>query len=297
MPLSAKPINGMTTIESALRSASRTFTERGMTDSPQLDAQILLAHVLKQNRTYLFTWGDQLLNDEQLQAFTALCQRRLLGEPVAHLTGCREFWGMLLKVNEFTLIPRPDTEILIESILQRYSPPGEGKRFLDMGTGSGAIALALKKEYPEAQISALDFSEDALQVARENAQKHALTINLLHSDWFSALPKNPLFDLIVSNPPYIEEKDPHLLQGDVRFEPISALTAGSDGLNDIRILTEQSRGFLKPGGWLFIEHGYNQADAVAQLFTQAGFDAVQLISDYGGNPRVTLGQVPETSRL
>ncbi|MBF6058305.1 peptide chain release factor N(5)-glutamine methyltransferase [Thiomicrorhabdus heinhorstiae] len=283
----------MPTIESALRSAKQAFIDLGLTDSPQLDAEILLAHVLKQNRTYLFTWNDKELNSAQLNEFNALCRQRLSGEPIAHLTGSREFWGMELNVTAATLIPRPDTETLVESVLQKCLTPGSGKHLLDMGTGSGAIALALKKECPAAQVTALDFSKDALQVALSNAQRHALEIEFLHSDWFSALSPEQAFDVIVSNPPYIEENDPHLQQGDVRFEPITALTSGTDGLDDIRLLTRQSRDFLKPHGWLMIEHGYNQAEAVAELFELAGFEKIQSVRDYGDNPRVTLGQAPE----
>lgn len=274
-------------IAETLLDAKLQLIQSGLVDSPKLDAELLLAHSLDKDRTYLFTWSDKALTNSQLAAFSRVLKQRLTGLPIAHILGYREFWGLNLKVTADTLIPRPDTETVIEAVLQLKLP--QESRLLDMGTGSGAIALALKSELPNNKISAIDKSSAALKVAQENASQLGLSIDFYESDWFSALPAKT-FACIVSNPPYIEEKDPHLQQGDVRFEPLSALTAGQDGLDDIRLIIQQAWQHLQPNGWLVIEHGYNQATEMAQLFKAEGYQNYQLIKDLGNNPRVSLAQ-------
>jgi len=279
----------MATIEQTLRTAKQQLINAGLTDSPQIDAELLLADVLKKGRTYLFTWSDQNLEAEQIENFEEKLTERLAGKPIAHIIGYREFWGLPLKVTADTLIPRPDTETLIEAVLNLNL--NTEATILDMGTGTGAIPLALKSELPRAHITTLDMSLPALAVAKENAKNLNLDITFIHSDWFSAL-EDKTFDCIVSNPPYIETQDPHLQQGDVRFEPMTALASGEDGLDDIRLIIRQSLKHLNNGGWLLLEHGYNQAEAIDALFKQNAYQNIKLIYDLGGNPRVTLAQKP-----
>lgn len=274
----------MATIEQVLLSAQNALITATLTDSPKLDAELLLADALQRDRTYLFTWSDRTLSDSEQQAFAQRLQLRLDGQPVAHIIGHREFWGLTLKVTADTLIPRPDTETLIEAVLDLKLP--QKADILDMGTGTGAIALAIKSERPQANVNALDLSLKALSVAKENAANHHLDITFHHSSWFENMSEQS-FDCIVTNPPYIEECDPHLSQGDVRFEPITALTSGEDGLDDIRLIIRQAKSFLNPDGWLVIEHGYNQAQAVKTLFMENGYKDYQLKIDLGGNPRIS----------
>ena len=279
-------------IQDTLQSAQQQLITAGLTDSPRLDAELLLCHALNVSRSYLFTWPERTLSDEQLKNFPPLLTQRLQGHPIAHILGEREFWGLSLIVTQDTLIPRPDTETLVETALARLPNKSEAEMaVLDLGTGSGAIALALKSERSELHVTAVDYSQHALDVAKQNAKKHQLDVQFLQSNWLSAL-KTPhtQFDCIVSNPPYIEEKDPHLTQGDVRFEPLSALTSGKDGLDDIRIIAQHAPLHLKPQGWLLIEHGYHQANAVADIFSAHQFINIQLQHDLAGQPRVTLGQ-------
>ena len=278
----------MQTIEAILRQAQQQLIAEGLTDSPQLDAEILLGHALGKDRTYLFTWPEKTLSENESNQFQVLLDKRLAGHPIAHITATREFWELALKVTADTLIPRPDTETLVAAVLEL--PLADNATVLDMGTGTGAIALALKSERATWQISALDQSPKALAVAQENAHNLNLTIQLLQSDWFSAL-NSQKFDCIVSNPPYIEEQDPHLSQGDVRFEPLSALTSGPDGLDDIRFIIKNSVYYLQPKGWLLFEHGYNQSKAIQSLLAQNGFENIKTIKDFGDNDRVTLGQL------
>lgn len=293
----------MNTIATTIADAARQLTEQAIGDTPKLDAELLLAEVLHCSRTHLFTWPDQSLSAEQSAQFAQLLNQRLEGQPIAYILGQREFWGLPLNVNASTLIPRPDTEILVEAALEKlrenHSPKTQQAgltqnnpacRVLDLGTGTGAIALALKSERPDCEITGVDFSLEAVQLAQRNADTLTLTVSFLQSDWFNALQGAAPFALIVSNPPYIEENDPHLSQGDVRFEPLSALTSGEDGLDDIRMITAQAGAFLQPGGWLIVEHGYNQAAAVQQLFKERGYVQIATRHDYGGNPRITLGQ-------
>nr|WP_218644620.1 peptide chain release factor N(5)-glutamine methyltransferase [Thiomicrorhabdus cannonii] len=291
-----------------MASAVRQLTEQTASDTPRLDAELLLAAALNCSRTHLFTWPEQRLTHQQSEQFNDLLVQRLQGRPIAHILGQREFWGLALNVNASTLIPRPDTEILVETALEKLrencpqktqqagsDDPYPACRVLDLGTGTGAIALALKSERPDCEMTGVDFSLEAVHLAQRNADALTLTVRFLQSDWFNALQGAAPFALIVSNPPYIEENDPHLSQGDVRFEPLSALTSGEDGLDDIRMITAQAGAFLQPGGWLIIEHGYNQAAAVQQLFKMQGFTQVETRHDYGGNPRITLGQKPQQS--
>ena len=339
----------------------------------KLEAQLLLQHVLGKNRDYLIREENTALQPNNHAAFKELLERRLNGEPVAYILGYREFYGLILKVTPDTLIPRPDTETLVEAALARIplmvrqahhernlsapvrpelvegqqndssSSPSfsrkwesmlnlnqkmysrlrendevENKKFeekpyvalksldsdfrrndnlsiLDLGTGAGAIALAIAKHRPQANITALDASQAALDIAIENAQHLTIAnVKFLLSDWFSALnlqDNAQKFDVIVSNPPYIEADDAHLKQGDLRFEPISALASGADGLDDIRIIISQAKKHLNPHGFLLLEHGYNQAEAVADLLKKAGFSEVETVKDFGGNDRVTLGKI------
>lgn len=257
-------------------------------ESPRRDAEILLGLVTGKARTYILAFGETVLREEEASALEALLERRAQGEPVAHLTGVREFWSLPLYVSPATLIPRPDTECLVEQALARL--PAEPCSLLDLGTGTGAIALALASERPDCHVTALDKVPEAVTLARRNAENLAITnITILQSDWFSAL-NEARFSLIVSNPPYIDSEDPHLEQGDVRFEPRSALVAGEKGLADLRTLTFDARRFLLPGGWLLVEHGWRQGEAVRELFNEAGYYAVETCRDYGGNERLTLGQ-------
>ncbi|GKT11902.1 MAG: release factor glutamine methyltransferase [Thiomicrorhabdus sp.] len=286
-------------IQTTLQAAQLQLIEVGLTDSPRLDTELLLAHALQESRTHLFTWPDKLLNTTQTAKFQTLLELRLQGQPIAHILGEREFWGLNLKITQDTLIPRPDTETIVDAVLALHSQHKNcasnkneqgGVSILDLGTGSGAIALALKSELNNATVTAVDFSEKALKVAIENASTHKLAINFLKSDWFSAIDSEQRFNYIVSNPPYIEAADPHLQQGDIRFEPITALTAGEDGLEDIRQIVQQGKSHLTSSGWLLIEHGFNQAESVANIFSQNGFLAIHLFEDLGGNPRITIGQ-------
>ncbi|WP_127470158.1 peptide chain release factor N(5)-glutamine methyltransferase [Thiomicrorhabdus aquaedulcis] len=300
--MNAHPANTVTTLQSLLDHACSTLILAGQTDSPKLDAHLLLAHVLQVSRTHLITWSDQPLLPQQIEYFNQLFSQRVLGHPIAHLTGEREFWGLTLKVTADTLIPRPDSETLIEAVLERMPPKHINTAdltFLDLGCGTGALALALQTLYPNARVFAVDMSHAALAVAQHNAATHQLPVQFLHSNWLSAfssaaLPELALrqFDCIVSNPPYIEADDAHLTQGDVRFEPLRALVAGQDGLDDIKIIINQAWSHLKPQGHLLIEHGYNQADAVAALLHARGYAAVTLYHDLGQQPRITAALKP-----
>ncbi|GHD23127.1 release factor glutamine methyltransferase [Halioglobus japonicus] len=258
-------------------------------DSPRRDLEVLLGHCLAKSRTWLYTWPEAAVEGETLAQFQALLARRKRGEPVAHLTGQREFWSLDLEVNPSTLIPRPDTETLVEWALEL--PLDEPVRALDLGTGTGAIALALAHSKPGWQITATDASTEAVALALRNARRCQLEqVVVLESDWFSAL-SGEHFDLIVSNPPYIAPGDPHLSQGDVRFEPDSALVAAAQGLADLAHLCANAGDYLTPGGWLLLEHGYDQAPAVRQLLTDNGFSAVMSRRDLGGHERISGGQL------
>lgn len=278
-----------TTLKQCLEKAAAEIEVAVGSDSARLDAELLLAEVLNCERTYFYTWPENPLTEDQSKQYNDLLSRRLNGEPIAHILARREFWSLDLEVNNSTLIPRPDTEILVEAVLNLNLP--KSSHLLDLGTGTGAIALALATEYPQWSVTAVDVSEDAVALAEVNRERCALNnVAIQQSDWFSSLETDDAFDIIVSNPPYIDAKDPHLREGDVRFEPLTALVADDNGLADIRLITDQSRYYLKPSGWLVVEHGYQQADAVQSIFKEYNYQSIQTQNDYGGNPRVTFGQ-------
>ncbi len=258
-------------------------------ESPRRDAEILLGFVTGKTRTFIMAFGETPLTGAQQAELDALLARRVTGEPVAYLIGEREFWSLPLMVSPATLIPRPDTECVVEQALARL--PATPCRILDLGTGTGAIALALASERPDCEVVAVDKVPQAVELARRNARRLDMTrVAIYQSDWFSALP-GQRFTLIVSNPPYIDTEDEHLSLGDVRFEPRSALVAPDKGLADIDYLIREARAHLEPGGWLVLEHGWQQGEAVRALFNKAGFKAVKTGLDYGGNERLTMGQI------
>ncbi len=256
-------------------------------DSAKLDAQILLCFVLDKARSYLLTWPDKLLNNKQLLHFLQLLVRRIQGEPIAYIIGIKEFWSLPLKVSTATLIPRPDTETLVELVLEQY----QGKKnisCLDLGTGTGAIALALASENSTWHIDAIDFNADAVQLAKCNAKCLNLEqVNIFQSDWFAQVGANKKFDVIVSNPPYIDSNDENLSQGDVRFEPKSALIADEKGLADIKHIADVARAFLSAKGKLFFEHGFEQGHAVRAILTALGYENSQTEQDLNGHERIT----------
>lgn len=259
----------------------------------RIEVQSLLQQVLAVPRSHLLAHPEQVLTAAQQAAYDGLLQRRLRGEPVAYILGEREFFGLNLKVTPATLIPRPDTELLVELALQRI--PAHGRfRVLDLGAGSGAIALTIAHARPEAQVTAVDASAAALAVARENALRLGIrNVDMVRSDWFAAL-EGRRYGLIVSNPPYVAAGDEHLVQGDLRFEPASALVSGADGLDDIRRIVDQAGRFLEGSSWLLLEHGYDQAGAVRALLEQCGFIGVFSAGDMAGIERVSGGKLMKT---
>lgn len=255
----------------------------------RIEVQMLLQQVLGVSRAHLLAHPEQVLDGAQAAAYRTLLQRRLAGEPLAYILGEREFFGLNFRVTPATLIPRPDTELLVELALQRITQHG---RVLDLGTGSGAIALSIAHMRPDIEVTAVDASIEALEVARENARRLNIgNARLLRSDWFSAL-TSERFDLIVSNPPYISDSDAHLAQGDLRFEPRSALASGADGLDDIRRIVADAKRHLNPGGWLLFEHGYDQAERARELLGAAGYAGVFSARDLAGIERVSGGTIP-----
>jgi len=257
--------------------------------SARIEAQCLLQAVLQVDRSYLLTHPERSLDEDQQSRYTVLLERRLRGEPIAYLLGYREFYGLNFKVTPATLIPRPETELLVELALQRISPDGPF-RVLDLGTGSGAIALSIAFDRPGIEIVAVDASKDALDVAQENASRlNIFNVQLMQSDWFSDL-IGERFDLIVSNPPYIAADDSHLSRGDLRFEPNIALASGKEGLDDIRHIISHAETHLNPGGWLLFEHGHDQAERVIELLNHAGFSCLFSERDLSGIKRVSGGK-------
>jgi release factor glutamine methyltransferase len=252
-----------------------------------LDMRVLLSHALGLSRAQLVTRADHELNQLEARLLSGLVRRRLQGEPIAYIVGTREFYGMSFAVTPEVLIPRPETELLVDLAMQ-YLP--QAGRALDLGTGSGAIAIAIKRNRSDADVTALDASEAALNIARLNADAHGASVHLLHSDWYNSLP-SVKFDLIVSNPPYIVAGDEHLNHGDLRFEPRDALTDHADGLSALRIIIEGAPAYLHADGWLLMEHGYDQATAVRALLASGGFDAVQSWRDLAGIERVSGGRL------
>lgn len=278
-------------VESLRRALSLEMNEA------RIEVQCLLQYVLSEPRAHLLAHPERVLNVDEQTAYAALLQRRLRGEPIAHLLREREFFGLSFKVTSATLIPRPETELLVELALQRIPPRQSASRevgrfrVLDLGTGTGAIALSIAHTRSDVEVLAVDASEAALQVARENAVRLAtLNVSFMQSDWFSALSEQH-FDLIVSNPPYIAAGDIHLAQGDVRFEPLTALVAGADGLDDIRTIVAQAGAHLKKQGSLLLEHGYNHATAVRDLLIKNRYVGVFSAKDIGGIERVSGGAV------
>lgn len=266
-----------------------------ISDSARLDIELILCHILQKNRTWLFTWPQQNLNSEQQQLFDVLFQRRKRGEPVAHIIGQREFWSLPLAVNNSTLIPRPDTELLVETILEIFSEdsPACIRHCLDLGTGTGAIVLAIASEKLHWHLVGVDQSAEAVALAEKNrAQLGFNHVSIQQSNWFANIPAQK-FDVIVSNPPYIDPQDPHLTQGDVRFEPRSALIAENRGLADIELIIRESGDYLLPDGWLLLEHGYDQANIVRELLHSHGFVSIETRRDLSGNERISLGKKPE----
>lgn len=280
-------------LDTLLKQASQRLQAAGSA-SPRIDAEVLLSHVLGRDRTWLYTWGDKACSLWEQARFDALVAARVQGTPVAYLTGEREFWGLRLATAPETLIPRPDTETLVELALSRVALPSG--RLLDLGTGTGAIALAFASEQPSWQVVGVDVREEAVALASRNAKRLAITnTQFLKSDWFSALETleeaSRRFNIIVSNPPYIAADDPHLIEGDVRFEPRSALVADADGMADLLHLVHTAQHYLVTSGWLLLEHGYAQADKVREALTSAGYQNVESVRDLGGHERVTLGRL------
>lgn len=270
---------------------TQAIARLSQSESPRRDAEILLGHVTGKARTYILAFGETALTAQQSAELETQLSRRARGEPVAHLVGQREFWSLPLFVSPVTLIPRPDTECLVEQALARL--PSAPCQILDLGTGTGAIALALASERPDCRVTAVDFIPDAVALAARNAAHLAMTnVSVLQSNWFSAL-EGQQFDMIVSNPPYIDEIDPHLEQGDVRFEPKTALVAADSGLADLAHIIREGRRFLASGGFMLLEHGWMQGAAVRDIFREAGYHNVATCRDYGGNERLTLGQYQE----
>lgn len=256
-------------------------------DSPSRDVEVLLAHCLGKSRTWLYTWPESELKPNELAQFESLLARRQAGEPVAYLTGVREFWSLPLRVDTSTLIPRPDTETLVEWALELPLPADT--RVLDLGTGTGAIALAVASERPDWRVTGVDANPEAVELARWNGRANKLAeVEFLRSDWYQAL-ADRRFDLLLSNPPYIEPGDPHLARGDVRFEPAAALVAGEAGLADLRAIIESAPHHLVDGGWLLLEHGFEQGRAVRELLARTGFGAVATRADLAGNERISGG--------
>ena len=279
------------TLKVLLKSAQQFIRASSSASSGEalIEARLLLQQALGVNHAWLVAHMDDELTDAQSESFQQLLSRRLAGEPVAYILGMREFYGLPLKTTPATLIPRPDTETLVEAALAKL-PQDKALKVLDLGTGTGAVALAIAQNRPNAQVTAVDFSEEALSVAQENAQNLGLArVRLMQSDWFSGL-QGENFDVIVSNPPYIAENDAHLKQGDLRFEPITALASGEDGLDDIRRIIQEAPNYLNPNGWLMLEHGYDQAEKVAELLNQHGFSQINHAPDLAGIQRVTFGQ-------
>ncbi len=259
-------------------------------DTATVDAEVLLCHVMNKSRSFIYSWPEHTLTEKQQDDYQQLIEQRFSGQPVAYLIGTRDFWSLKLNVCTDVLIPRPDTERLVELALEKIPVHAKWK-IADLGTGSGAIAFAIASERPNCHLYAVDRSARALEVARSNARQLEITnIDFIEGHWFEPLTKKE-FDIIVSNPPYIPEQDIHLTQGDVRFEPTSALISGEDGLDDLRTITSNAPSFLKHDGWLLLEHGYNQGRAVRNFFHIENYTHVTTHRDFSGNERVTSGKL------
>lgn len=276
----------MTDIRQALNKAITSLSQTS--PSAQLDAEVLLAYALNTNRTFLYTHPEKILAPSQDDVYQQIVAKRCGGIPIAYLTKTREFWSLPLYVSQDTLIPRPETELLVEltlSLLKDVSPAS----IIDLGTGSGAIALALASERPDWQLLACDVSQAALEIAEQNAVHLNLSnVCICHSNWFTSIPQHQV-NAIVANPPYIAKSDPHLIQGDVRFEPKDALISGVDGLDALTIIIQQGYEYLLPGGLLLVEHGFNQKEAVISLLKERGFESSHCWPDWQGHDRVSGG--------
>jgi len=278
----------MLTYKALLDDATKRLFE--CSDTPRIDSEVLMQHVLQKNIAWLIAYGDSIAMADDTKAFYLAIEKRESGQPIAYITGSRDFWSLSLKVDKNVLIPRPDTETLVEQAIERLAKDQQVD-VLDLGTGSGAIALSIAKERPLSNVTALEKHTAALEIARQNSRLNNIeNVEFRLSDWFSAIDNSEQFDLIASNPPYVEPGDPHLDQGDLRFEPISALTALESGLADIRTIVESAPNYLKDSGWLIIEHGCNQATPVAELFEQNGFINIEVFDDINELPRCTVGK-------
>ncbi|HXK55760.1 MAG: peptide chain release factor N(5)-glutamine methyltransferase [Gammaproteobacteria bacterium] len=279
------------TISQALRQAASRLSGPSLADT-RLEAEILLAHVLDKPRTHLFAWPDARLDEDSRMRFERLVERRLRGEPSAYLTGRREFWSLELKVTADTLVPRPETELLVEQALDLI-PVESTLQIVDLGTGCGAISAAIASERPACRVLATDSSAAALAVAVENFRRLGLdNISCRNGYWCNALPAGARFDMIVSNPPYVASDDPHLSADGLPWEPANALISGSDGLNDIREIVRTAREHLVPGGWLLLEHGYDQGKRILHMLRAAGYRDCSTVHDLGGMERVSRAQLP-----
>lgn len=276
----------MTTLKQLIADGEKALTD---SDNARLDVELLLAHSISQTRTWLYTWPDHIPSAVERNLYLELLRRRQSGEPIAYLVGKQAFWNLELNITPDVLIPRPETELLVEKTLEKLAGIKQA-RVVDLGTGSGAIALALANDNPDWEISGSDSSNEALDVARNNAEFLDISnVSFQAGDWLAPFPESR-FHAIVSNPPYIETGDAHLDQGDVRFEPEQALISGADGLEDIRKIAAQSPGQLENRGWLLLEHGYNQGEAARKIFTYNGFREIETYKDLSGHERVTAGQ-------
>lgn len=275
-------------------SALRWGTEQMQTHSetPRLDAELLLAHCLGKPRSYLYSWAEQSLDADRWQQYRRLVQRRLSPTPIAYLLGNREFYALEFSTTPAALVPRPETELLIELALALI-PPDSRYRVLDLGTGSGNIAITLKKHRPLAEIWATDVDPQCIDLARENAARHEVAVEFIQSDWFDSLAQTAPFDLIVSNPPYIAARHPFMAQGDLPAEPDLALTPGETGLEALEIIVRRAPDYLSPGGYIILEHGYDQQAGVARLLGEHGFTEIECAFDLNDLPRTTRAKLVE----
>jgi len=278
------------TVSQIIREVSDELAE--VSSSAQLDAELLFMHAFDWSRTQLFIKNQESVEADQLEVFHSLIQRRKQGEPIAYIIGEQEFWSLPLQVNKDTLIPRPETEHLVEEALKKI-PLDVSWDIIDLGAGSGAIALAVASERKASHVLAVDLSESALAVAENNSKKLNIgNVKFVFSSWFTRVPQQQ-FHIVLSNPPYIEESDEHLSQGDVFFEPRSALVSGTDGLDDIRQISSSAYDYLHPNGWLMFEHGWNQAEKVQQILKNNGYQQISSINDLANIPRITIGCKPK----
>ncbi|MFT5657415.1 MAG: release factor glutamine methyltransferase [Gammaproteobacteria bacterium] len=275
-------------INTALEWGQSQFSH--ISDSPKLDAELLLAFCCDKPRSFLYTWPEQELSVETWHCFQALVSKRLAPTPVAYLLGEREFFSLSFKTTSSALVPRPETELLVETALD-LCPPGSELRILELGTGTGAIPISLKTQRPDICMVATDISPACLDLAQQNAERHKVAIDWIESDWFSAIESAQTFDMIVSNPPYIAANNPYLTRGDLPAEPMLALSPGETGLESIAQIVASSPDYLKPGGYLLLEHGYDQQSEVARLMRIYGFVQINCKQDANHQPRVSMGQL------